>query len=70
MQTSRDVFAAELKKLIQERIHEISNDLIYGAGVTSFEGYREKVGEIRGLRTAIETLEAAEQRTDAIERGK
>ena len=65
----RSVFAAELKKLMHERIGELSNNLAYGAGVADFTAYRQIVGHIAGLVEAVELCDEAEKKADDRERG-
>lgn len=69
MLTVQSVFAREFKKLLQEHVERISNDIVYGAAIDSYEKYRERVGEVRGLLNAIELIDDAEERTNSIERG-
>ena len=69
MLTFRSAFVEEFKKVVEEKVALIMGDIAYGAGVPTFEAYREKVGEIRGLQTAIQLADEAEQNTDKRERG-
>lgn len=49
-------FERELRKRIGERLIETGENLAKGSA-QSFEDYRETVGEIRGLRRALELIE-------------
>ena len=69
MLTFKSVFAEELKKILREQIASRMNDLAYGASIASFEDYREAVGVIRGLTTAIDAVDEAEEKANDRERG-
>ena len=57
------VFAKALYKQIDERRDILSEQLVLGAA-SSFEQYRQMVGEIRGLDYSRETLRALLEKTD------
>lgn len=68
--TTRDVFLHCVRELIRIRIESAKDRLAFGGGVTTFEAYREIVGEIRGLNDAIELCDEAERKADERERGR
>ena len=53
-QTGSTVFERELRALLLDRIEHIKDELSYGRSVTDIAGFREKVGQLNGLRQAIE----------------
>lgn len=60
--TTNVVFAKCMRDLIELRIRDITEELVFGAAVTSIESYRERVGYLRALKDALEMLdEAGEQ---------
>ena len=65
----RHVFSHSMRGLIRIRIDGLKDKLAYGAGVPTFDAYREVVGEIRGLEDALEILEDAEKEANERERG-
>lgn len=67
MLTRSDRFEYELKKLVGERIASIMDDLAGGA-LESHAQYKEKCGQIRGLRFLDELIEEAQSICDGKER--
>ena len=49
----------ETAKLIEERIDELKNNLTNRGAVTSFDAYNARVGQIEGLRMALELCDEA-----------
>lgn len=59
-----------MRELIRIRINDMKDKMAFGGGVTTFEAYRELVGEIRGLNDALDLIDEAERLTDERERGR
>jgi len=47
-------FENELKKLIQEEISRISDNLSNGLSIVDYPDYKHQVGKILGLRSVLE----------------
>ena len=67
--TPGGVVASLLRDLLQEQLNGIKGKLVFGAGVPTFEAYRELVGEYRGLCVALELIDEAESQANKHERG-
>lgn len=52
-------FLNELDRRVGERVEELTGHLVAGAAVQTIEVYREKVGELRGLKSVAEMIRAA-----------
>ena len=50
---------AELRKLVEEEITRLKDNLSNGLSVPDFETYKHQVGKIAGLQTALELCEEA-----------
>jgi hypothetical protein len=59
-----------MRELIRIRINDTKDKMAFGGGVTTFEAYRELVGEVRGLNDALDLIDEAERLTDERERGR
>ena len=57
--TTSTAFERELQKLIQERIANLSDNLLGGLAISSMEQYREQVGKIAELRKVLSLCEEA-----------
>lgn len=57
--TSR--FEALLRKSLEERINEIKDELVEGLGVDDYSKYRQRVGEVQGLKRALEECDFVNQ---------
>ena len=57
------VFAKALYKDLRERREDLSAMLTAGS-IQNWEQYKQVVGEIRGLETAIESIKALLERTE------
>jgi hypothetical protein len=64
MYTTSSVFEAEIRKLLNSAIDRIKDDLANGLSVQDIQTYREKVGEVRAYRTALDLCDEASERTD------
>jgi len=64
------LFAEEVKKLILAKAEAFAEEIIRVPGAHSFEEYKERLGRIQGLRTALECFDEAEQIALERERGK
>lgn len=60
MLTSANQFEAELKKLIDEEAARVSENLSLGTSVKDYGDYRNQVGQIQGLRKALDLCEEAQ----------
>ena len=69
MLTTRDVLANVLRELIQKRIDALKDNMAFGAACATFDAYREAVGQVRGLKEALELIADAEKKVDRHERG-
>ena len=69
MLTTRDVLANVLRELIQKRIDALKDNMAFGAAHTTFDAYREAVGQVRGLKETLELIDEAEKKVDSHERG-
>ena len=67
--TSRAQFCQSMRQLVRIRINDKKDAMAFGGGLTTFEAYREVVGEIRGLNDALDILDEAERQTEEMERG-
>jgi hypothetical protein len=47
-------FEKELRQLIEEEIGRIKDNLAGGLAVPDFESYKQQVGKVAGLMTALE----------------
>jgi hypothetical protein len=59
MLTYSDAFERELQKLIVAEVERLLENLGHGMGVTDYANYMKIVGEIAGLRKALEFCEEA-----------
>jgi hypothetical protein len=59
MLTYSDAFERELQKLIVAEVERLLGNLGHGMGVTDYANYMKIVGEIAGLRKALEFCEEA-----------
>ncbi len=59
MLTYSDVFERELRKIIVAEIDRLLGNLGHGMGVTDHAAYMKIVGEIAGLRRALEACDEA-----------
>lgn len=59
MLTYGSLFEQELRKLLQERMANLADQVISGLGIDDHAKYRQMVGEIQGLRSAIELCDEA-----------
>ncbi len=50
-------FEAELRKLIEEEIQRIKDNLAGGLAVPDYETYKQQVGKVSGLMSALEMCE-------------
>ncbi len=50
-------FEAELRKLIEEEIQRIKDNLAGGLAVPDYETYKQQVGKVAGLMSALEMCE-------------
>jgi hypothetical protein len=66
MLTRSDRFEHELGKLVQQRIEAMKEDLAYGA-LENHAQYKEKCGQIAGLRMLRELIEEAQAICDGKE---
>ncbi len=62
MQTYTQVFANEVKKLIEERINASVEELAFPPGAQDYAHYRHLTGVIEGLRRSLQCFEEAEER--------
>ena len=53
-----DHYAGLFLRTLRERIANLEADLLKG-GASDFASYRDKVGELRGLKTAVLTAQEA-----------
>lgn len=60
MLTSANQFEAELKKLITVETERVSENLSLGTSVKDYGDYRNQVGQIQGLRKALDLCEDAQ----------
>jgi len=61
-------FDYELRRLIEERIAFIKDELAYGQGVQDFPEYKRRVGQVSGLEAALEFCIEAKSICDGKER--
>ena len=61
MFTYNDLFESELKKLIQEEIDRVTENLQSGLSITDHVEYKRQVGKISGLKLAMELCEEAQK---------
>ena len=59
MYNSNLALEAELRKLIEEEIERLKDNLSNGLSVPDYETYKHQVGKIAGLTTALELCEEA-----------
>ena len=59
MLTYSDAFERELQKLIVAEVERLLENLGHGMGVTDYANYMKIVGDIAGLRKALEFCEEA-----------
>lgn len=52
-------FENELRKLIEEEIHRLKDNLANGLSTPDFESYKSQVGKIAGLNHALELCDEA-----------
>jgi hypothetical protein len=57
-------FANELSKIINLEIERLTENLTLGMSVSDYAAYTRIVGEISGLRRAVEYFEEAEKNAD------
>lgn len=57
MQTINTLFEQELRKQIELALEDLEANITTGYGVESFEQYKNKIGQIAGLRRALELCE-------------
>lgn len=58
-------FLREVEKRVQERVENLTRAVVSGAGVSTFDAYREKVGELRAYGEIAEIMkEAADAAND------
>ncbi len=69
MLAARHVYADCMRNLIRIRIGELTEELVFGAAVGTLEAYKERVGQLRGLKEALELMEEAEKEVSKRERG-
>ncbi len=50
-------FEAELRKLIEEEIQRIKDNLAGGLAVPDYETYKQQVGKVAGLMSVLEMCE-------------
>jgi hypothetical protein len=60
MLTYNHLFENTLRKLIQEEIDRLTENLALGLSVTDFASYREIVGQITGLKKVLELCDEAQ----------
>lgn len=53
-------FEIELKKLVEDEITRISDNVTGGVSVVDYADYKNQTGKIKGLRMAIELCEEAQ----------
>lgn len=66
MQTFHSLYRSEFKKLIEEEIQRLMENLITNGGIQDFPAFKNTVGVIEGLKKALEYSEEA----DAIANGR
>lgn len=58
-----DAFSSAVLKRLESRVKEVIADrtqrMSFGTGITEIQQYRELVGELKGLREALELLAEA-----------
>jgi DNA-binding ferritin-like protein (Dps family) len=57
--TTSTAFERELQKLIQDRIANLSDNLLGGLAISNMEQYREQVGRIAELKNVLSLCEEA-----------
>ena len=67
--TTGAAYADCMRNLIRIRIGELTEELVFGAAVGTLEAYKERVGQLRGLKEALELMEEAEKEVSKRERG-
>lgn len=55
-------FERELRKLIEEDIGVITDNLVVGAAIKDYADYRHSVGRIHALRRVLEYFEDAKEK--------
>lgn len=60
MLTYNNLFENTLRKLAEQEIERLTENLVLGLSVTDFSTYREIVGQIAGLRKALELCDEAQ----------
>lgn len=61
--TRYDVYETELRKLIEERIESISEEISFGL-LKTHEEYKSVTGKIAGLRAALDLMDEASSVTN------
>ena len=59
MLTRNDMFEIELRKLVVAEVERLLENVGHGMGVTDYANYMKIVGEIAGLRKALDACEEA-----------
>lgn len=60
MLTYNTLFDTTLRKLIEEEINRLTENMALGMSIHDYATYRENVGKIAGLKTAIELCDEAQ----------
>jgi hypothetical protein len=60
MLTYNQLFENTLRTLIEAEIDRLTENLVLGLSVEDFATYREIVGQLRGLRKALELCDEAQ----------
>ena len=68
MLTYNAFFQHELKKLIELEIDRLADEMISGYSIDDFPSYRHHIGQIKGLRKALELCDEAERLANGGER--
>ena len=68
MQTFQTIYEAELRKLIAVEVERLKENLSHGQSVCDYSEYQKTVGQILGLRTALELCEEANALSERKER--
>jgi len=59
MQSYSDYYERKLKELLHDNVERITESLVNGYGVVDYAHYRFLVGQITGLKAAIELCDEA-----------
>jgi len=61
MQTYSDYYEKLLRDMIQDAIDRLTGSLSNGYGINDFAQYKQQVGQIIGLRAALEMCDEARE---------